>query len=85
MNVEADSSRIASLIESSQLSEALWVIRDALARSPGDRSLLKLAAKLAAVAESRAMDLSYNKATDGSHKAGELEEIAKHAKEYAKC
>jgi hypothetical protein len=62
----------------------LWVLRDALARNPGDQLLLKLAARLAAAAESKAMDLSCSRATDGSREAGELEEVAKRAREYGR-
>jgi hypothetical protein len=82
MSSEEDASKIAALIRSAQLSKALWVLRDALARSPDDPSLLRLADSLATTARSKAMDLSYNRANDGSRKAQELEAIARDAREY---
>jgi hypothetical protein len=82
MSIETEASRIASLIEAAQLSKALWVLRDALARSPQHPALLSLASKLAATAESKAMDLAYSKATDGSRQAREMEAIARQAREY---
>jgi hypothetical protein len=85
MSIETDASGIESLIEAAQLSKALWLLRDALARSPRDQSLLTLAAKLAAAAESKAMDLACNKATDGSRQAQEMEAIARQAREYLTC
>ena len=85
MSIETDASRIGSLIEAAELLKALWVLRDALARNPGDQSLLRLAAKLAEAAESKAMDLACNKATDGSRQAQEIEAIGKQAREYLTC
>jgi hypothetical protein len=82
MSTEDEASRIAGLINTAQFAKALWALRDALARTPRSPSLLDLAATLARAAQSRAMDLAYNKATDGSRKAQELESIAREAKEY---
>jgi hypothetical protein len=59
-----------------------WALRDAFARSPRSQSLLSLASKLAAAAESKAIGLAYSRATDGSRKAQEIEAIAKEARVY---
>ena len=82
MSTQDEASRIAGLIGNAQFSKALWVLRVALARTPRSPPLLELAAMLARTAQSKAMDLGYNKATDGSRKAQELESIAREAKAY---
>jgi hypothetical protein len=85
MSIEKEVSRIESLIEAGQLSKALWLLRDAFARSPQAGLLIRLAATLAAAAESKAMDLACNKATDGSRQAQEVEAIATQARHYLTC
>lgn len=82
MSAEDETSRIEALIASGQLSKALWALRDALARSPRNPSLLRVASGLAAAAEIKATDLACCKATDGSRKALEIGAIAREAREY---
>lgn len=82
MNAHDDALRISHLIERQELARALSVLRDAMARTPRDPSLLELAAKLADRARSAAIDAAYNKATDGSRHATELVRIEREAQEY---
>jgi len=53
-----------------------------MARTPGDLSLLEVAAKLADTAKSAAIGAAYSKATDGSRHATELVRIEREAREY---
>jgi hypothetical protein len=82
MDTHDDASRISHLIEKQELAKALSVLRDAMARTPRDLSLLELAAKLADRARSAAIGAAYNKATDGSRHATELVRIEREAREY---
>ena len=82
MNAESDAARVAALIDRAEFSKALHVLRDAFARSPRHPTLLKVAAKLAGAAESAAIGLASNRATDGSRRAKETEAVAREAKEY---
>jgi hypothetical protein len=82
MNIQDDASRISHLIEKQELAKALWILRDAMARSPGDLRLLELASNLADTAKSAAIGAACNKATDGSRHATELARIEREARQY---
>lgn len=82
MNAHNDASRVSQLIERREFARALSVLRDAMARTPRDPSLVELAAKLAETARSAAISAAYNKATDGSRLAAEMEKIEREARDY---
>jgi hypothetical protein len=82
MSAEADARRIEGLIDNAQFAKALWLLRDAFARSPRDVTLLRLAAKLAQAAQSKAGELESSKATEHSRHAEEVAAIAREASDY---